>query len=198
MVEPLSVAIHAVNRTPIKLGDNVIVVGAGIIGLTLLQATRAAGAGRIFVTDVLDYRLDLAKRLGADITINSKIEDPVERINELTGGQGADVALEAVGLEVTVQQAMRSICIGGRLTIVGMLAKTMALDILDTVVKELDIKGSYGYTSDDFKTALNFIEDRKVDVKPLITNVLPLDEVKKGFELLHEKKEGAFKVVLKP
>jgi L-iditol 2-dehydrogenase len=198
MVEPLAVAVHAVNRTPIKLGDKVVVIGAGIIGLMVLQAAKAAGAESVFITDVLDYKLDLARNLGADLAINSKTEDSVERIKEVTDGHGADVVLEAVGLEATVRDAMNVLDRGGRLTILGNLAQTMTLEIMDAVVKEFDIKGSYCYTHDDFKKALDFIKDRRINVKTLITNVLPLDEAEKGFELLHEKKERVLKVLLKP
>jgi len=197
-VEPLAVAVHAVGRTPVKLGDKVAVIGAGVIGLMLLQAAKAAGAGITFVTDVVDYRLGFAEKLGADVTINSKIDDPIKRIMKLTDMKGVDVALEAVGIQSTVQQAMAMVCIGGRVTIVGMLAKTMALEMLDAVAKELDIKGTYGYTPDDFKAALNMISSGKASVKPLVTNVLPLDAVSEGFKLLSEKAEGVIKVVLKP
>lgn len=196
--EPLAVAVHAANRAPVKLGDTVVIIGAGIIGLNTLQVAKLAGAGKVFVTDVVDYRLDFAKKLGADVVINSKIEDPVKRVMELTGTKGVDVALEAVGIQATVQQAMSMVGIGGKIIVIGMLEKTMPLGMLDVVVKELDIKGSYGYVPDDFKAALDIIDNRKADVKSLVTNVLPLNDIVKGFELLHKKVEGVIKVVLKP
>ena len=198
IAEPVSVAVHAVNRTPIRLGDTVAVIGAGIIGLTVLQVAKLAGAARVFVTDILDYRLDFAKGLGADMTVNSAAEDPVEKIRKATDGLGVDVALEAVGLEVTVRQAMKMAAIGGKLTIIGNLAKTMTLDIQDAVLKEFDIKGSYCYTPGDFRRATSFIKDRKIDVKSLVTDVLPLDEAKTGFELLHKKTDKVLKVLLTP
>ena len=198
IAEPVSVGVHAVNRTPIKLGDTVAVVGAGIIGLTVTQTAKLAGAAKVFVTDILDYRLDFARTLGADVTANSAVEDPVEKVRDATNGLGVDVALEAVGLETTVRQAMKMATIGGRVTVIGNLAKTMNLDIQDAVLKEFDIKGSYCYTPTDFKRAINLIAEHKVDVKPLITNVLPLDEAKKGFELLHGKTDRVLKVLLNP
>jgi len=198
IAEPISVAVHAVNRTPITLGDTVAVIGAGIIGLTVLQVAKLAGAARVFVTDILDYRLNFARSLGADMTVNSATEDPVERIRKATDGLGVDVALEAVGLEVTVQQAMKMVAISGKLTIIGNLAKTMTLDIQDAVLKEFDIKGSYCYAPEDFRRAINFIGDRRIDVKSLVTNVFPLDEAEKGFELLHKKTDRVLKVLLKP
>jgi L-iditol 2-dehydrogenase len=198
MVEPLSVAIRAVNNTDVKLGDIIVIIGAGIIGLTVLQAAKAAGAGRLIVTDVVDYRLDFARALGADITVNSKAEDPVARVMEFTDNLGADVVFEAVGLEATVQEAIKMLAIGGKLTVVGMLSKTMTLDVLSAVVRELQIRGSYAYAPDDFRRAWSYIVGNKIDAKPLITNVLPLDKTKEGFEIMHEKKGKALKVILKP
>jgi len=83
-------------------------------------------------------------------------------------------------------------------TILGTLSKTMRLNVLDIVTKELDVKGLYAYSPDSFTRAFNIIKDHKIDVKPLITNVLPLEEVKTGFEMLHQKKHGVFKILLKP
>jgi len=197
-VEPLAVAVHAANRTPIKLGDNVVVLGAGVIGLMALQVVRLMGARKVFVTDVVDYRLALAKKLGADEVINSKVEDPARKVMGLTDMKGADAVLEAVGIQSTVQQAISMVGIGGRITVIGMLEKAMSLGMLDFVVKELDLKGSYGYVSDEFKAALGLISDKKVNVKSLITNVLPLSEIAQGFELLHKRVEGVIKVVIKP
>jgi len=198
MTEPLSVALRAVNNTDVKLGDTVVVIGAGIIGLSILQAAKAAGAGRLVATDVVDYRLDFAKSLGADITINSMTEDAVSRIMELTNGSGADVVFEAVGLEATVQQGLNMLAIGGKLTVVGMMSKTMTLNVLSIVPRELQVKGSYVYTSDDFRRGFNYIVNRKIDMKPLITNVLPLEKTREGFELMHEKKGKTLKIMLKP
>ena len=197
-VEPLAVAVHAANRTPVKLGDNVVVLGAGIIGLAALQVAKLMGTRRVLVADVVDYRLALAKKLGADEVINSKVEDSAKKVMELTDMKGADAVLEAVGIQSTVQQAISMVGIGGRITVIGMLEKAMSLGMLDFVVKELDLKGSYGYVSDEFKAALGLISDRKVNVKSLITNVLPLSDITQGFELLHKRVEGVIKVVIKP
>jgi len=198
MAEPLSVAIRAVNNTDVKLGDTVVIIGAGIIGLMILKAAKAAGAGTLIVSDVVDYRLDYAKTFGADVAINSKTENPVTRVMELTNGSGADVVFEAVGLEATVQQGMQMLAIGGKLTVVGMLSKTMTLDVMSIVTRELQINGSYAYAQDDFRRALSYLYNKKIEVKPLITNKLPLEKIKEGFEILSEKKEKALKIILTP
>ncbi|MBS7614486.1 galactitol-1-phosphate 5-dehydrogenase [Candidatus Bathyarchaeota archaeon] len=196
MAEPLAVGIRAVNSTDVRLGDTTVVIGAGIIGSMTLKAAKAAGAGLLIVSDVVDFRLDYSKTLGADITINSKTEDLVTRITELTNGSGADVVFEAVGLEATVQQGLRMLGIGGKLTIIGMLSKNMSLDVLSIVTRELQIRGSYAYAQDDFRRAFNYLCNRKIDVKRLITNVMPLEKVKEGFEMLSEKRGNVLKIIL--
>ncbi|MEM2888167.1 MAG: galactitol-1-phosphate 5-dehydrogenase [Candidatus Bathyarchaeia archaeon] len=196
MAEPLAVGIRAVNSTDVRLGDTTVVIGAGIIGTMTLKAAKAAGAGLLIVSDVVDYRLDYSKKLGADITINSKTDDPVTKVMELTNGSGADVVFEAVGLEATVQQGLRMLGIGGKLTIIGMLSKNMNLDVLSIVTRELQIRGSYAYAQDDFRRALNYLRNRKIDVKSLITNIMPLEKVKDGFEMLSEKRGNILKIIL--
>jgi len=198
MTEPLSVGLRAVNNTDVKLGDTVVVIGAGIIGLSIIQAAKAAGAGRLVVTDVVDYRLGFAKTLGADDVINSKTEDAVKKIMELTDGAGADTVFEAVGLEATVQQGLDMLAIGGKLTVVGMMSKTMTLNVLSIVSRELQVRGSYAYAADDFRRGFSYIVNRKIDVRPLITNVLPLEETREGFEMMHEKRGNQLKIMIKP
>lgn len=198
MVEPFSVAVHAVKRAQIQIGDTVVVVGAGIIGLSIVQAAKTAGSGRIIVTDLLDYRLKLAKKLGADITINAIKENPVKSILEATTKKGADVVFEAVGIEQTVRQATKITKTLGKLTILGNLAKSVNFDIMDVVTRELDVRGSYCYTSREFKKAIDFISNRRFDVASMITNVLPLEKVKEGFELLSKKEKDVVKVILQP
>jgi len=196
-IEPLTVAVHAANRTSIKLGDNVVVIGAGVIGLMVLQVIRLMGARKVFVTDIADYRLSFAKKLGADEVINSKVEDSLKKVRELTSMKEVDAVLEAVGIQSTVQQAISMVGKGGKITVIGMLEKVMPVGMLDVVVKELDLKGSYGYVPDEFKVALGLINEGKVDVKSLITNVLSLTDIVQGFELLHKRVEGVVKVVIK-
>lgn len=197
-VEPLSVGLHAVKRASIRLGGAVAVLGAGVIGLMSVQAAKLAGAAKVLVTDLFDYRLKLARKLGADAVINVKEEDPVKAVMELTDGKGVDAVLEAVGIQKTVQQAMAMVKKGGVVTAIGMLAKTMELEMLDAVVRETEVRGSYGYTPEEFKLALDMIGAGRADVKSLITHVFPLKDIVKGFEALSEKKEGVVKVVIKP
>ncbi|MCJ7571572.1 MAG: galactitol-1-phosphate 5-dehydrogenase [Candidatus Thermoplasmatota archaeon] len=195
LVEPLAVAVHAVNITPIRKNDTIVIIGSGTIGLMTCQVAKYSGAGKIFAVDTIDYKLEQIKKLGAYQVINANKEDPVKKV--LADG-GVDVVFEAVGLQKTVQQALTMVTAAGEVTIIGMLEAKMELDMLDVTVKEIEIRGSYGYTTKDFKQALNLIASKKVNVKPLITHVLPLDDIAKGFDILAQEKERVIKVVLKP
>jgi L-iditol 2-dehydrogenase len=195
LVEPLAVAVHAVNLASLENDEDIAILGSGAVGLMTLQVVNNIGAGKLFAIDTLEYRLDLAKKLGATTTINAVKEDPVK---EVLAQGGVNTVFEAVGHQKTVQQALSMVQKGGKVVIIGMLEATMELNMLDVTVKEIEIRGSYGYTSDDFKQALTLIANDKVEVKPLITHVLPLHDIAKGFDILSKGVENVIKVVLKP
>ncbi|MCJ7697104.1 MAG: galactitol-1-phosphate 5-dehydrogenase [Thermoplasmata archaeon] len=195
LVEPLAVAVHAVNFASLEKDEDIGILGSGAVGLMTLQVVNNIGAEKLFAIDTLEYRLDLAKKLGATTTINAKKEDPVK---EVLAYGGANTVFEAVGHQKTVQQALSMVKKGGKVVIIGMLEATMELGMLDVTVKEIEIKGSYGYTSNDFKQALTLIAKGKVEVKPLITHVLSLHDIVKGFDILSQGAENVIKVVLKP
>lgn len=195
ITEPLAVAVHAVNLTSLEKDEDICIIGSGAVGLMTLQVAKNKGTGKIFVIDTLDYRLELAKKLGATTLINAKKEDPVK---EVLADGGVGTVFEAVGHQKTVQQALAMVGKGGKVTIIGMLEATMELGMLDVTVKEIVIRGSYGYTSDDFKQALKLIATGEVKVKPLISHVLPLRDIAKGFDILSRGAENVIKVILKP
>jgi L-iditol 2-dehydrogenase len=195
LVEPLAVAVHAVHLASLEKNVAIAIIGSGAIGLMILQVAKNRGIRKIVVLDTLDYRLALAQKLGATTIINVKKEDPV---TEVLAHGGANTVFEAVGHQKTVQQALSMVKKGGKVVIIGMLEATMELGMLDVTVKEIEIRGSYGYTSNDFKQALILIAKGKVKVKPLITHVLPLHDIAKGFDILSKGTENVIKVVLKP
>ncbi|MEM2178641.1 MAG: zinc-binding dehydrogenase, partial [Candidatus Methanomethylicaceae archaeon] len=198
MVEPLSVGVHAVRRAPIKINDYIAIIGTGVIGLCTLQVVKIAGAGRIICTELVESRLKIAEKLGANILINVKEIDPVEKIMEITNERGVDIAFEVVGIQKTIQEAIDIVKKGGSVVIIGMLMRKVELDILDIVAKEKKIIGSYTYTPIDFRIALNLISEKKIDVKSLITHTFSLNEISKGFEYLSKNKEETIKVIIKP
>jgi L-iditol 2-dehydrogenase len=197
LVEPLAVALHAVNATPISLMDTVVIVGAGPIGLLALLAAQLKGAGHVIVTDRSAHRLDLARRLGADLLINVAEQDAVAEVARVTDGLGAHAALEAVGITPTVQQAQAVTRIGGHVTWIGNSAPDVTLNMQQVVTRELTIRGVYGF-ADEFDHAIAALGSGRIDVAPLIEVVAPLGD---GPQLIHDLADGslqAVKVVLQP
>ena len=163
MVEPVSIAVHAVERAGIHLGDSVVVIGCGIIGLLTIQAARLAGAGQVIAVDLVDYKLEEARRLGADHAVNSKKTDAVEAIRALTGGEGADVSLEAVGFAQTVDIAVRSVRKGGRCVMIGNLTPKGEFPLQVVVQRELDVRGTVA-SAGEYPACLTLIASGRLDV----------------------------------
>ena len=197
LVEPLAVGMHAVNRTPFSLMDTVVIVGAGTIGLTTLMAARLRGAGRIIVTDLSAHRLELARQMGADVTVNVKESDPVAVVGEHTAGLGAQAVIEAVGVTATVRQSLALVRTGGQVTWIGNSQPEVELNMQQVVTRELTIRGTYGF-NEEFGRAITAIDSGRVEVRPLIEKVAPLAEGPELFEALAKGTLDAVKVILKP
>jgi L-iditol 2-dehydrogenase len=197
MIEAVSVAVHAVALTPLAMEDTVVIVGAGMIGLLALQAARQAGAGRTFVLDVDDTRLELARSLGATQTFNSRNGDAVAHIIEQTAGRGADAALECVGTTVPVKLALDSVRKGGAVTLVGNLAPTIELGLQSAVTRQIRLQGSCA-SSGEYPACISLIARGAIQVEPLLSAVAPLADGAAWFHRLYEREPGLMKVVLQP
>ena len=197
LLEPASIGAHAANRTPITDQDIVLVIGAGTIGLFILQAARLCGAKRIIACDINDFRLDLAQRIGADECINSQKSDPLRIVRERTDGLGVAVAFEAVGFPETFQLAIAAIKTGGTLVAVGNVTKEMTFNLQELVSRELTFTGSYA-SSGEFKTCIDLIASGRINVEPLVSAVLPLAEGPVAFARLLKAEENLLKIVLEP
>jgi L-iditol 2-dehydrogenase len=197
LIEAVSVAVHAVSLTPIALEDTVVVVGAGMIGLLALQAARLAGAGRVFVVDVEDTRLELARNLGATLTFNSRSIDVVPQIMEQTMGRGADVALECVGSSIPVKLALDSVRKGGAVTLIGNVAPTIELGLQSAVTRQIRLQGSCA-SAGEYPACISMISRNAIRVDPLISAVAPLEDGASWFHRLYEREPGLLKVVLEP
>jgi L-iditol 2-dehydrogenase len=197
LIEAVSVAVHAVSLTPIALEDTVVVVGAGMIGLLTMQAARQAGAGRVFVLDVDDTRLDLARSLGATQTFNSSNSDVFSQILELTAGRGADVAFECVGATAPVKLAIDSVRKGATVTLVGNIAPTIDLGLQSVVTRQIRLQGSCA-SSGEYPACISLISRGAIQVEPLLSAVAPLEDGASWFQRLHAREPGLLKVVLEP
>jgi L-iditol 2-dehydrogenase len=197
LLEPASIGTHAANRRPIGNSDTAVVIGAGTIGLFILQAARLRGARRIVACDISDFRLDLARQVGADECINSQSNPLKEAIAELTDGRGADVTFEAVGFAQTFREAIAITKTGGSVVAVGNLAKETEFNLQELVSRELTFTGSYA-SSGEFRTCIGLIASGQIKVGPLVSEVLPLKDGPSAFKRLLEAKENLLKIVLEP
>ena len=197
MVEPVSIAVHAVGRLPIRLGDTAVVVGTGMIGLLVVQALRAAGCASVFAVDVAPSRLELARRLGADEGFLANQSDVAGDILRRTEGRGADVAVEAVGLTETVATAAASVRKGGAIALVGNLSPKVELPLQAAVTRELTLLGSCA-SSGEYPACLDLIARGTVQVEPLITGTGRLADGPEWFARLYRSEEGLLKVILRP
>jgi (R,R)-butanediol dehydrogenase / meso-butanediol dehydrogenase / diacetyl reductase len=197
LVEPLAVALHAVGQAQIQVGDKVAVLGDGTIGLCSLLAAKAAGASRVYVIAKHHGRGALALKLGAAAVIYTTDGDPVKQLQDLTGGIGADAALECVGRPETPQLAVELTRRGGIAVIVGIFEQKGMFDFSSITFTEKTMVGSSIYV-DEGKTAIALMADKSIDPSPLISSVVPLkDAAKKGFEALINDKEANIKVLLR-
>ncbi|QEG40546.1 galactitol-1-phosphate 5-dehydrogenase [Roseimaritima ulvae] len=197
LIEAVSVAVHAANVTPVELGDTALVVGSGMIGLLTLQAIRAAGANTVIAVDVNQKRLDVARQLGADVTLNANEVDVPQRVAELTSGRGADVALEVVGATGTIQTAIAAVRKGGNVTLVGNVSPTIELPLQSVVTREITLRGTCGCNG-EYPACIAMMESGAIKVAPLITQQIPLSEGPAWFKRLHAGDPDQMKVVVRP
>jgi (R,R)-butanediol dehydrogenase/meso-butanediol dehydrogenase/diacetyl reductase len=191
IVEPATVALHAVHRTPVRLGDTVVIQGCGPIGLLTLQCARANGAGHVVAVEPNERRRALALRLGADEAVA-----PVDALGAV--GAGADVVFECAGVAATVQSAVDLARRGGTVNLVGFTADAATIQPATWLVKEVTVVGSLGYRSHEFGEAMGLIADGRVQVDPLHDATVSLDELPAAIERLADDPSSAVKVLVDP
>jgi len=197
MVEPVAVACHAVELTPMSLQDVVLVVGTGMIGLFLIQVLRQTNAGSIIALDVDDRKLDLASRLGADVVMNPEKQKIPAEISAKTSGRGADVVFEAVGNNASINMAIDNVRKGGTVTLIGNLAREVSFPLQSVVTREVRVQGSCAIAG-EYPAVLSMMEKGHIDINPLLSATAPLSEGASWFKRLYDKEPGLFKVVLIP
>ena len=183
LVEPLANAIHVASRIPNIRGGTGLIYGAGPIGIFCFLVARQAGAERLALVDRNPMRLALAKKIGADLVVNADATDPVDTIQQWTGGCGVDFSIEAVGKTVCRESAISCTASGGTVACIGLDEETCRADTRPLVVREIDIRGAYAYTRKDFAAALHILGDHRLPWEPLVTTAA-LDAGQKIFESL--------------
>jgi L-iditol 2-dehydrogenase len=197
LIEAVSVAVHAVNLTPLELGATAVVVGSGMIGLLAVQALRAAGCARVVAIDIDDAKLTKARSLGATETLNSKKVDAPAAVRELTEGRGAGAAIECVGASDPVRTAIACARKGGMVTLVGNFSPEIELPLQSVVTRQIRVQGSCA-SCGEYPASIALIASGAIRVEPLISAVAPLEEGPSWFQRLYRHEPELMKVILRP
>jgi 2-desacetyl-2-hydroxyethyl bacteriochlorophyllide A dehydrogenase len=197
MVEPLANALHVVRRAEIAGGELAVVLGAGPLGLCIVGCLRAAGVGTIVVTDVSERQLRLANDLGADICVNVATQDLRRSVGDLSHGNGADVVIESVGIDVTYTQAIEVVRKRGKVMFFGAIQPTISLPLLPILHKELQLVGCTG-ANDETPDAITMLADRAIDLDPLMTHEFALEDADQAMRTLSDAGTHSVKVQVAP
>jgi L-iditol 2-dehydrogenase len=195
MIEPISVATHAIRRGGSVVGKNVMVIGAGPIGNLVAQVARAQGAACVIITDLSDYRLDLARQVGLSAVVNPARENLDEVILQNFGQDRADIIFECIGVQATISQAISVARKGSPIVVVGVFGKKPEVDVGLVQDRELILIGTLMYQKQDYETAISLVEQGLVQLDKLITHRFPFADYLNAYRTI-EKAEGRTMKVL--
>ncbi|XP_036149781.1 sorbitol dehydrogenase [Monomorium pharaonis] len=198
LLEPLSVAVHTCKRGGIGIDSKVLILGAGPIGLVTLLVAKAMGASKVVITDIMENRLNIAKKLGADDTYlvqkDRSEKDTVADIHAIFEGE-PNRTIDASGVQASIRLAILATQSGGVVVLVGLGASEVQIPLMSALVREVDIRGIFRYVN-DYSDALSLVASGKVNVMPLITHNYKLEETKQAFETSRTGAGGAIKVMI--
>ncbi len=199
ITEPLACVLHGVEEARVKLGDSVAIIGAGPIGLLHLLTVKKMGIEKAIMIDLVEERLDFAKKLGADETINAGKADVAETVRQMTNGYGADVVIEAIGLPSTWEQALKLVRKGGAVLEFGGCPPGTEIKLNAELLHygEVTVLGTFHTTPLHFRKALNLIASKTIDVRPFITRKMKLEKIEEAFEILSTSKTE-IKIAINP
>ncbi len=196
MLEPLAVTVHAAKRFPDVKGAKAVVLGCGPIGILLIQSLKALGAEKVMATDISDGRLELASKLGADKVVNTMKEDYKTALLETFGPDKADVVYECAGSDITMDQAIQNARKGSTIILVAVFGKKANVDLAKLNDSELDLNTSMMYRHEDFVDAIRFVQEGKVQLKPLQTAHFAFEDFPKAYEFIDNNRESTMKVII--
>jgi len=198
LIEPLAASMHAVRRVGIRPGERAVVFGAGTIGLSILLLLKACGIVGCLVTDIEDFNLDIAEKLGAERTVNTKESSLSDAVSEFTRGKGADVAFVAAGAGRLLQDATQLLKRGGKIAVPAIFEGPLSIDMFPPVFGEHDILGSWSYTKKDFDIVIDLLSNGALDPIPLVTHRMPLEDAGRAFSIADKRSENAVKMLFLP
>ncbi len=196
MIEPLAVTVHACRRSGEVAGKKLAVLGAGPIGLLLCQTLKAFGAAEVMVTDISDYRLDLAKQCGADYVFNTKNVDFGKAMLEAFGKDKADIIYDCAGNDITMGQAIQNARKGSIIMLIAVYAGMANVDLAKLNDSEIDLMTSMMYRHEDYVDAIRIVEEGKVNLKPLISKHFAFKEYQQAYEYIDANRETTMKVLI--
>lgn len=196
MLEPLSVTVHAVKRAGDVQGKKIAILGAGPIGILLAQSAKAMGAAQTMITDVSDYRLEIAKRCGVDFCVNTKQNDFGEAMVAAFGPDKADVIYDCAGNNVTINQAIRTARKGSTIILVAVFADMANADLAVLNDHELDLNTSMMYRHEDYVDAIRFVEEKKIQLEPLMSCHFAFHDYLKAYQYIDANRETTMKVLI--
>ncbi|MHA2391547.1 MAG: zinc-dependent alcohol dehydrogenase [Promethearchaeota archaeon] len=196
MIEPCAVAVHAVSRGGDLSGYNVLVLGAGPIGNLVGQTAKALGASAVMITDLSDYRLEIAKDVAIDFTVNPSKQNLSEEIEKVFGANKADLIIECVGSNETIDAAITNARKGTDIIIVGVFGDKPTVDLGFVQDRELRLTGTLMYQSDDYHKAIELVNSGKIKLEPLMTVHFPFKEYNKAYKYIDDKKDKLMKVFI--
>ncbi len=195
LVEPASVAVHAVRRAGNLSGRRAVVLGAGTIGNLVAQTARSEGA-QVLITDLSDYRLGVARQCGLAATSNAKEEDLAQAAERVFGKAGFDVAIECVGVEATITAAVANIQKGGTIVIVGVFGDKPRLDLATVQDRELNLRGTLMYQRPDYQRAVELIASGGIITEPLVSKHYSMDDYIEAYRFIDKFGDKSMKVVI--
>ncbi len=198
MVEPTAVGLHAIHLADIKVGDKVLVVGGGIIGLVSAMFAKKEGASLVALSETNDARGKKAQQLGvADIWYDAKDPELTNKIMQETNG-GFDVVIECVGAAPAVNSALVNVKQGGTVVLVGVSNEPISFYSIMAVMKELKVQGAIAYTKEEFKTCIDLIANKLIDVSKFVDDIVGLEKVQSSYERLTSGSDSAVKILVDP
>ena len=196
IIEPLCISYHGVKRAGVKGGDKVLIVGAGTIGILAAVAAKQKGA-EVYIADVSRVKLDYAREFGVDGVVLADGPEAYERaVKEITGGNGFDVTIEAVGLPSTFQNCIDAAAFGGRMVLIGVGKENLDFNFTMIQKKELNVFGSRNALKPDFLELIDLVKEGKIPLKKIITDVYKFDQAPRAFQELNENAGRMLKVMI--
>lgn len=199
LIEPIACCLHGLKQADIRPNDSILIMGAGTIGILHAQLAKIKGANKVIVSDMSEFKLQKALKVGCDYAINIKEKNIIDEVNKITDGQGVDVIVIAAGVSSLVADAVNMVRRAGKIIVFSGFDKNklVTLDVSRFFKDEISIIGTYSVTPYEFPEALDLLEKRKLNTKEMITHVYPLNKLSETIDISTNPEQPVLKVIIK-